>query len=97
MTVRDTSIDAYCGAKISAGQRRVLDFLAKYPNRDWTRNELATMSGIAINIITARVHELLAAGHLQERDRRACKFSGKQAHPVRLTPAQQPLAMDQAA
>lgn len=93
--VRDTSLQAYDSLKINRGQQRVIDFMTKYPGRDWTRNELATMSGIPIQSVCGRVNELVAAGVLEERVRRACKFTGRQSHPVRLAPKQ--LTLDVAA
>lgn len=86
--VRDVSIEAYHSAKITQGQRRVLAFLTQHQGKDFTRNELARESGIPINVICPRVNELIAAGVLEERVRRGCRFSGKQAHPVRLVPVQ---------
>jgi len=86
--IRDTSLTAFDSAKITQGQRRVLDFMSRNPWRDFTRNELARESGIPINCICPRVNELIAAGVLEERVRRGCRFSGKQAHPVRLAPVQ---------
>lgn len=97
MSVRGASINAYRGVNVTASQRRVLDFLAKYPRRDWTRNELATMSGIAINSICGRVSELIELGVLQELGLRPCKFSGRRAHPLLLLPTQQTRVMEQAA
>lgn len=89
--VRDTSIAAYDSVDLSRGQRRVVEFLMKYPERDWTRNELATKSGIPINCVTPRVLELIRAGVLEERVRRGCRVSGKQAHAIRVAPRQMEL------
>lgn len=89
--VRNTSLAAFDSVNITQGQRRVLDFMCRAPWQDWTRNELARESGIPINVICPRVNELIAAGVLEERVRRGCRFSGKQAHPVRLAPKQEVL------
>jgi hypothetical protein len=84
--VRDTSIEAYHGIDISAGQAKVVAFLLRHPGVNFTRGEISALTGIPINSITGRVHELIQCGVLEERVRRACKFSGKQCHPVRLAP-----------
>lgn len=93
--IRDTSLMAYQTARITEGQRKVLDFMLKHPRVDFTRNELAQLSGLPIQSVCGRVNELIAVGLLEERVRRGCRFSGKQAHPLRLTPRQ--LTLDVAA
>lgn len=91
--VRDTSIEAYHGIDISAGQSAIVSFLLRHPNITFTRGEISKLSGIPINSVTGRVHELIQCGVLEERVRRADKFSGKQCHPVRLAPKQQVLEL----
>jgi hypothetical protein len=91
MTVRDTSRAAFHGAAITAGQKRVLDFLDKHPRVDWSRSELATMSGIPINVVCPRVLELIQSGVLFEMPARKCKFSGRTCHPVARVPMQMSL------
>lgn len=94
--VRDVSIEAFRGISITKRQAEIVSFLSRYPNRDWTRKELATMAGIEINCVCGRVNELIASGVLEERVRRACKFTGKQAHPIRLAPRQTVLSLEAA-
>jgi hypothetical protein len=94
--VRDTSLDAYHGIDLTRGQAKVVAFLLSHPARDFTRGELSHLSAIPINAICGRVNELIAAGTIEERVRRACAFSGKQCHPVRLAPKQQVLFLENA-
>ena len=92
--VRDTSLAAYHGIDITAGQAKVVAFLLRNPGKaDFTRGELSRQAGIPINAVCGRVNELVTAGVLEERVRRACRFSGKQCHPVRLAPLQRSLAL----
>ena len=90
--VRDTSLAAYDGVNITASQRKVIDFLERHPMRaDWTRGEIATMSGLPINVVCPRVLELIEKGVLMEMPVRKCKFSGRTCHPVARVPRQMEL------
>ena len=91
--VRNTSIEAYYGIDISAGQAKIVAFLRRHPGVTFTRGEISKLADIPINSVSGRVHELIQCGVLEERIRRACRFSGKQCHPVRLAPKQQVLEL----
>lgn len=95
--VRDTSLMAYDSVNLSLGQRRVVDFMKSRNQRDWTRAEIARDSGIPINVICGRVHELVGKKVLEEWVRRNCRITGKQAHPVRLARAQVLLPLESVA
>ena len=87
MTVRDTSLEAFKRLDLTAGQRRVLNWLAEQPaGATFTRQEIADQSRIPIQSVCGRVHELLhdfqdpPLEELPARDG---------AHPVRLKIARQ--------
>lgn len=94
--VRSTSIECYHGIDISAGQAKIVEFMLRHPGISFTRGEISQLAGIPINSVTGRVHELIQCGVLEERVRRADKFSGKQCHPLRLAPQQRSLELDAA-
>lgn len=89
---RDTSLQAYDGmqSKLGAQQQRIVSFLTTH-ERPMTRGELAALTGLAINSVCGRVKELLDAGVLIEDPARACKFSGRSAHPLKVAPRQREL------
>lgn len=88
--VAGTSLDAYhahTARDLSQGQQRVLSFIKD--GRDYTRAELAAISGIPINVICPRVSELITAGCIEPAPRRRCSQTGNDANPVR-KPLKQP-------
>jgi hypothetical protein len=91
-TARTTSIEAYgafvMGPKLADQQRTIVAFLAKHCHRDFTRNELAEGTGLRLASVCGRVHELLAAGTIEECARRPDRITGVNAHALRLTPLQ---------
>lgn len=83
--VADTSIDAYRAhtpKDLSRGQARVMAVITE--GMDHTRAELAVRANQPINVICARVNELIAAGRLEHGPRRICSRTGNAANPVRL-------------
>lgn len=96
MTVRDTSLAAYDAAELTKGQARILGFLRANTYRaDWTRQEIAKLSGFPINVVCPRVLELIERGVLVELPTaRPCRFTGSNAHPVRLAPTNEQLALE---
>jgi hypothetical protein len=87
--IRDTSLDAYLDTKPhhQAQELRLLSFLER-AGRPMTRNELAALSGIALSAICGRAHSLVGKGSLIELERRACRITGRSAHPLALPPVQ---------
>lgn len=57
MTVRDTSLAAYDQVNITAGQRRVLEAFGK--GDKLTRDDIAARTGMKLQTVCGRVHELL--------------------------------------
>lgn len=92
MPVADTSIDAYhamTSRDLNRGKQRVLD--AIQPGQDYSRTEIARVTGLAINVVCGRVNELIEAGALEHGPRRPCRVSGVCIKPVRLPSAQREL------
>lgn len=95
--IRDTSLEAYRGVDLTAGQAKIVSFLLRHQDRaDFTRGEIAALSGIPINCVCPRVLELIVSGVLMEMPRRACKFSRRGAYPVAFVPEQRTLELDAA-
>lgn len=86
--VRDTSIDALRALEnsgdLSKQQQSLLAVMASGRRSNWTRQELAAASGLPINCVTGRVHELLSAERalLAELPPRKCTVTGKTANPL---------------
>jgi hypothetical protein len=74
----ETSRQAYARADITAGQRRILDWFERNPNAQATRQELVQHCRAPINVITARVFELIELGVLESLP----AVDGR--HPLRL-------------
>ncbi len=85
-----TSIDAYhaMGPRLGVQQRQIVAFLAKRCERDWTRCEISEATGLRLSSVCGRMKELTLLQVIQELPRRACRCTGRAAHPVRLAPAQ---------
>lgn len=75
------SRDAYQRVDVTVGQQRILDWFERNPTLQATRQELVHHCRAPINIITARVCELLQAGKLESLP----TVEGR--HPLRLTNA----------
>lgn len=90
--VRDTSMRAYRSlersGKLSRQQCDVLEAMAASGRADMTRQELSEASGIPINAVCGRVHELLEGPFpfLEELPARRCGATGNTANPVRRRP-----------
>lgn len=86
--VRDTSMAAYFAmrwtGKLTRQQQVLAHFLAANGQRDYTRQELANATGLAINAICGRVKELLDLGAVEERGRRPCRITGESANALQL-------------
>lgn len=90
--VRESSIDCYHGIDLNRGQAKVIAFLVEHPG-EYTRNEIAKLSGIPINAVCGRINELIESGAVEERVRRTDRYTGKQSHGIRLALRQASLAL----
>lgn len=86
--VRDTSREAYVQlqteGKLGPKQQQIVDFIAKRAGSDFSRIELSSGTGMAINCVAGRVKELLDLGVLKEGRRRACTITHNNIRPVML-------------
>jgi hypothetical protein len=87
--VRDASMIAYraleWSGRMTKQQRLVMDFFAINPQRDYTRQELASGLNLGVNVICGRVNELMKPPFslLQEVGRRRCRITGESANALR--------------
>lgn len=83
--VATTSIDAYHAIQkdgtLSKRQAEVLAHIK--PGKDYSLQELARLTGLGVNIVSARCHELRAAKVLELGPTRKCVHTGRSVHPVR--------------
>lgn len=86
MTVASTSIAAYVEhkdtGKLGRQASAILERMS--PTKDYSRKELARLTGFELSAICGRVNELLAVGMLEELASRKCSITGKNIHPVKL-------------
>lgn len=89
--VRDTSKRAYktleWSGELTKQQAQILKALVESGASDMTRQELARASGVPINAVCGRVHELMNGPFavLEEAPARACLVTKQTANPVRIT------------
>tara|TARA_R110000868_G_scaffold218623_1_gene469428 strand:- start:53 stop:346 length:294 start_codon:yes stop_codon:yes gene_type:complete len=86
MTVSTTSIEAYIEHKETGkiGKQASTILNKMDPNCDYSRKELARLTGFELASICGRVNELLAIGLLDELASRKCSITGKNIHPIQL-------------
>ena len=86
MTVSTTSIDAYREHKETGklGNQASTILSVMSPDEDYSRKELARITGYELASVCGRVNELLAIGLIDELPSRKCKITGKNIHPVKL-------------
>jgi len=86
MSVADTSIEAYREHKDTGkvGQQATAILNQMSPDRDYSRKELAGLTGFELASVCGRVNEMLALGLLDELPSRKCSITGKNIHPVKL-------------
>ena len=84
MTVKDTSILAFIGITEDGTAKtlraRVFRAIQKHPS--CTRRELAGRTGIKINSLCGRIHELIQAGVISELPARLCRHTGRMSHAL---------------
>lgn len=90
MTVAATSLQAYREIQREGGlsHRQAQVLAAVKPGKDYSLSELVKLTGLPVNVISARCNELRAAGRLVLAPARRCSLTGRTVHPVKL-PAQQ--------
>lgn len=87
--MRDTSRAAYGeqrkSGRVQGSQARITAYLEARRGQSFTRAEIARAIGMPLSGVCGRVNELIhIKGVLAEFPRRACRVSGKSAHPVGL-------------
>jgi len=84
--IATTSIEAYREHRDSGklGQQASTILNKMSPDRDYSRKELARLTGFELASVCGRVNELLAIGLLDELASRKCSITGKNIHPVKL-------------
>lgn len=84
--VAHTSIRNYDRMKksgeIGRVQQEIMDAIGANP-RDYSLQELAQATGLAINTVSGRVNELRKKGLLELGPSRACRQTGRTIRPVR--------------
>lgn len=84
MTVADTSIIAYdqhkASGKLTTQAQHIFDCMQF--NRDYSRRELMSVTGLEINAICGRVNELVAKGALCVGNSRKCSITNKLIQPI---------------
>lgn len=63
-------------------QQEIMDAIGVYPC-DYSLQELAQATGLAINTVSGRANELRQKGKLEQGPSRACKVTGRTIRPVR--------------
>jgi glycerol-3-phosphate O-acyltransferase len=98
--VKDTSLSAYFEHRASGAlqeqQRKIVRFLARRCERDWTRAEIAAATGLRLSSVCARAHELIASQAIEELPRRPCRETGRGAHGLKLSAIQTSLPLEAA-
>lgn len=88
--VRESSIQAYEAIQqdgtLNRQQAIIMSVIS--PGRDYSLQELVSLTGIQINGVSGRVNELKTVKRLEQAPARRCAITGRTVHPVRL-PARQ--------
>lgn len=63
-------------------QQEIMDVIGAFPH-DYSLQEIAQASGLAINTVSGRVNELRAKGQLEQGPSRPCRVTGRTIRPVR--------------
>jgi hypothetical protein len=62
-------------------QQEIMGVIGAWP-RDYSLQEIAQASGLAINTVSGRVNELRKKGELEQGPSRPCKVTGRTIRPV---------------
>ena len=89
MSVAETSLMAYeehiASGKVGAQAQSIINSMRT--EQDYSRRELARLTGLELSSICGRVNELVAIGKLEECDKRRCAVTGKTIKPIKLAEA----------
>jgi DNA-binding IclR family transcriptional regulator len=82
--IATTSVMAYKEHKAvgKVGAQCIHIFDAMQFDKDYSRRELAKLTGLELSSVCGRVNEMLESGMLQENNSRKCQITGKTIHPV---------------
>jgi hypothetical protein len=81
-STRRQALDTHrASGALTQQQDRVLELIGR-DRRDSTRQELARDSGMGINVICARVNELLELGRVRVARRRRCAITGQEVEAL---------------
>jgi DNA-binding IclR family transcriptional regulator len=88
--IQDTSLIAYAelirDGKLGKQQKTILSVVR--PGFNYSLQELCKLTGLQINAVSGRVHDLKKLKLLSIGDTRRCNITGKTIHPVQLAEAQ---------
>ena len=92
--VRQSSIETYHAIQrdgsLTRQQAAIMDCISD--GRDYSLKELVRITGLEINVISARINELVSAKRLERNEKtRPCSITKRSIHPVRLPAKQFPL------
>ncbi len=85
MTAVATSIETYHAIKEDGtlGKRQAEVLAAVAPGLDYSLQELCRATGLAVNVVSARCHELREMGLLELAEVRPCGITSRHIRPVR--------------
>jgi hypothetical protein len=85
MGVAQTSIETYHALRDDGtlGKRQAEVLAAVQPGLDYSLQELCRATGLAVNVVSARCHELREMGRLELADVRPCTLTQRAIRPVR--------------
>lgn len=85
MAVADTSIETYHAIKGDGtlGKRQAEVMAAVQPGFEYSLQELVRLTGLPVNVVSARCNELRELGLLELGTTRPCSRTGRTIHPVR--------------
>ena len=84
IVIAETSVIAYKEHKASGkvGSQAIKIFDKIEFHKDYSRRELAQLTGLELSSICGRVNEMLQVGMLKEVSSRKCRVTGKTVKPV---------------
>jgi len=87
-----TSIENYHehrrSGKLSAQEQEIIDFLKRYPDRNWTRSEISEEIGMRLSSVCGRVNKLVKERYIRARPVRNCSITGQPVTTVRIPRAE---------
>lgn len=85
MTAVSTSIETYHDIRDDGtlGKRQAEVLAAVQPGLDYSLQELCRLTGLPVNVVSGRCHELRELGRLEPADVRPCSLTQRSIRPVR--------------